>query len=104
MAKKYYVVWKGRETGIFNTWDKCKSLVDGYSGARYKSYGTLESAQAAFQNKKPAAKKQKKVNVNIIGLLLVIATIQMISTMLKKSAVFAVILEFKINGSPFDLR
>ncbi|MGR5541646.1 viroplasmin family protein, partial [Vibrio campbellii] len=27
MAKKYYVVWKGRETGIFTTWPKCKSLV-----------------------------------------------------------------------------
>lgn len=34
--------------------------MDGYSGARYKSYGSLESAQAAFQNKKSAAKKQKK--------------------------------------------
>ncbi|MBE3780508.1 ribonuclease HI, partial [Vibrio parahaemolyticus] len=29
MAKKYYVVWKGREAGIFTTWAKCKSLVDG---------------------------------------------------------------------------
>ncbi|WP_117234195.1 viroplasmin family protein [Vibrio maerlii] len=48
MAKKYYVVWKGRETGIFTTWPKCKSLVDGFAGARYKSFPTLEEAESAF--------------------------------------------------------
>ena len=32
MAKKYYVVWQGRETGIFTTWAKCQSLVDGFAG------------------------------------------------------------------------
>ncbi|WP_133154608.1 viroplasmin family protein, partial [Vibrio splendidus] len=25
MAKKYYVVWKGRTPGIFTTWNECKS-------------------------------------------------------------------------------
>ncbi|MGF1754484.1 ribonuclease H family protein [Vibrio makurazakiensis] len=51
MAKKYYVVWKGRETGIFTTWAKCKSLVDGFAGARYKSFPTLVEAESAFGGK-----------------------------------------------------
>ncbi|CAH9058473.1 Ribonuclease H [Pseudoalteromonas sp. CIP111854] len=51
MAKKYYVIWTGRETGIFTTWDKCKSLVDGFAGAKYKSYSSLEEAQSAFSGK-----------------------------------------------------
>ncbi|MDN2483403.1 ribonuclease H family protein [Vibrio agarivorans] len=61
MAKKYYVVWKGRETGIFTTWPKCKSLVDGFAGARYKSFPTLEEAEAAFGGK-PARSNTSKVN------------------------------------------
>ncbi len=48
VAKKFYVVWKGRETGIFTTWAECKSLVDGFAGARYKSFPTREEAESAF--------------------------------------------------------
>ena len=43
---KFYVVRKGRNTGIFNTWDECKQQVLGYSGADYKSFTTLEEANA----------------------------------------------------------
>lgn len=45
---KYYVVWKGRETGIFNTWTECKRQVHEYPGARYKSFKTLYEAEAEF--------------------------------------------------------
>ncbi len=48
MAKKYYVVWKGRETGIFTTWAQCKAQVDSFSGASFKSFPTLEEAESAF--------------------------------------------------------
>ena len=48
MAKKYYVVWQGRETGIFNDWDTCKKKIDRFAGAKYKSYKTLAEAQTAF--------------------------------------------------------
>jgi len=43
---KFYVVRKGRKTGIFNTWDECKQQVLGFSGADYKSFTTLEEANA----------------------------------------------------------
>ena len=46
--KKYYVVWRGRNPGIYLTWDDCKEEVDCYSGARYRSYRTLSEAQVAF--------------------------------------------------------
>ena len=42
LATKYYVVWKGRETGIFTTWAQCQAQVDKFAGARFKSFPTLE--------------------------------------------------------------
>ena len=55
MAKKYYVVWKGRTPGIFTTWNECKSQVDGFAGARYKSFPTLGEAESAFGGKASSA-------------------------------------------------
>lgn len=59
---KIYAVKEGRQTGIFNTWDECKSQVDGYPGADYKSFKNMEDAQAylgtdtAKQDEKPVQK------------------------------------------------
>ncbi len=51
MAKyKYYVVWEGRARGIFDSWDDCKEQVEGYKGAKYKSFDNLEDATEAFRN------------------------------------------------------
>lgn len=46
--QKYYVVWAGVTPGIYHTWTDCQLQVKGYAGARYKSFDTLEEAQAAF--------------------------------------------------------
>ena len=48
MAKKYYVVWEGREKGIFTDWNTCNNQVDKFTGARYKSFKTLAEAESAF--------------------------------------------------------
>ncbi len=45
---KYYVVWEGHQTGIFDTWEKCKKQVDGYVAAKYKSFESPEEAKKAF--------------------------------------------------------
>ncbi|WP_302789300.1 viroplasmin family protein [Anaerostipes caccae] len=37
-GKKFYVVRKGKNPGIYSTWDECKKQVDGFSGAEYKSF------------------------------------------------------------------
>ena len=42
---KYYAVKVGRTIGIYNTWEECKEQVDGFEGARYKSFSKLEDAQ-----------------------------------------------------------
>ena len=47
--KKFYVVWKGRKTGIFTTWSECEAQVKGFTGARFKSFPTEAEAKAAFQ-------------------------------------------------------
>src|SRR5699024_11404040 len=50
MAKqKYYVVWAGRKTGIFSSWEACQSQVNGFKGARFKSFPSKAEAEAAFK-------------------------------------------------------
>ena len=46
MASKFYAVKKGKIPGIYNSWDDCKKMVDGFPGAVYKSFKTLEEAEA----------------------------------------------------------
>lgn len=50
MGKKIYAVRRGRKTGIFYTWDDCKSSVDGFKGAEYKSFQSIEQAEAFLHN------------------------------------------------------
>lgn len=49
MAKKnnFYAVWRGRKTGIFDSWEECKAQVVGFEGAQYKGFPTREEAVAA---------------------------------------------------------
>lgn len=46
--KKYYVVWFGHPTGIFDNWEDCKKAISGISGAQYKSFESLEEARIAY--------------------------------------------------------
>ena len=46
MAKKYYAVRQGRQTGVFETWAECQRQVTGFSGAEFKSFPTKEEAWA----------------------------------------------------------
>lgn len=57
---KFYVVWHGRKTGIYNTWDECKTQVDGISGARFKSFDCKQVAEAEFAKGKSS--RQLKSN------------------------------------------
>jgi len=44
--QKYYAVKKGNDTGIFQTWSECQEAVKGFSGAEFKSFESLNEAQA----------------------------------------------------------
>ncbi|MBF2098909.1 MAG: ribonuclease H family protein [Gloeomargaritaceae cyanobacterium C42_A2020_066] len=54
-SPKYYVVWAGRRTGIFESWAACERQVKGYPGARYKAFPTRSEAQVALQAGRPPA-------------------------------------------------
>ena len=45
--KKYYTVWKGHHTGVFETWNDCKAQIKDFQGAQYKSFLTFEAAKEA---------------------------------------------------------
>ncbi len=51
MAKKnkYYVVWQGKKTGVFDSWEACKKQVNGFEGAQYKAFSDKGAAEQAFQ-------------------------------------------------------
>ncbi len=47
--QKYYVVWHGKENGVFDSWNSCKKQVMGFPGAKYKSFETKEEAEEAYK-------------------------------------------------------
>ena len=49
--QKFYVVWKGHKTGIFNSWEDCKKQVEGFVGAQYKSFRDQVAAKKAYKKK-----------------------------------------------------
>ena len=55
MAKKYYVVWAGRKTGVFTDWTTTHGYVDKYPGARFKAFSSQAEADQAFRSGRPPA-------------------------------------------------
>ena len=47
MSSKYYTVWTGRQTGVFDSWEECQRQVHKFEGAKFKSFKTREEAEAA---------------------------------------------------------
>ncbi|CAH1001669.1 Ribonuclease H [Neolewinella maritima] len=47
--KKYYVVWMGHVPGVYTAWPTAKQQIDGYKGAKYKSFPDRAQAEAAFR-------------------------------------------------------
>ena len=60
--KKYYVVWKGHKTGIFESWEDCKAQIKDFKGAQYKSFLNFNAAKNALAGnyKDYLGKKGKK--------------------------------------------
>ena len=55
---KYYAVKNGRKTGIFTDWETCRAQVEGYSGAKYKSFAEKSAAEAYLAGESvPVAEK-----------------------------------------------
>jgi len=58
---KYFVVWQGRNPGIYSGWEDCKKQVEGFTGAKYKGFPTLELATSAL-NDDPRKYMSKELN------------------------------------------
>lgn len=59
--KKFYTVWKGHHTGVFESWEDCKAQIKDYQGAQYKSFATFDAAKKALkENYKDYIGKSKK--------------------------------------------
>lgn len=50
MAKnKYYVVWVGRNPGIYKSWAECQEQIIRFEQAKFQSFPTREEAERAFR-------------------------------------------------------
>lgn len=52
MAKKkqkYYVVWQGIKPGIYTSWEECSKQINGFPGAKYKSFEVQSLAEEAYR-------------------------------------------------------
>lgn len=50
MAKqKFYVVWVGREPGVYDNWNDCEEQILNFPNAKFKSFDSSEEAARAFR-------------------------------------------------------
>lgn len=67
MAKqKFYVVWKGHETGIFDSWAECQRVTKGFPSAEFKSFPSREIAEKEYEKRGSSIEKleDKKNELN----------------------------------------
>jgi len=67
MAKKYYAVRAGRQPGIYNTWDECKVQTIGFKGAAFKSFPTIEEAEAFMRGENAVTAAVPTENESVPG-------------------------------------
>jgi ribonuclease HI len=61
-SPKFYAVRKGRQPGIYRTWEECQAEVDGFAGAQFKSFPTEQAARdylAGVEGPKPPSAPRK---------------------------------------------
>ena len=46
--QKFYVVWKGNNPGIYQSWEKCQNEIKNVKGALFKSFNNQEEAEKAY--------------------------------------------------------
>jgi ribonuclease HI len=74
---KFFVVWEGKEPGIYRSWEDCKRQIHGFEGAIYKGFATEAEAREAMvspcwdyigkkaKDKKPSNEEIKKVGLPV---------------------------------------
>ena len=62
-AKRFYVVWVGREPGIYTDLNDALDQVDDYPGASFKSFASAEEAAEAFRKGTRSSEKRELTNL-----------------------------------------
>lgn len=62
--KKYYAVAKGKRRGIYATWEETKEQVNGFSGAKYKSFKTIVECQDYIDQENNIPKENTDQNID----------------------------------------
>lgn len=72
---KFFVVWEGKEPGIYRSWEECKRQIHGYEGAIFKGFATEAEAREAmlspcwdYIGKNSKIKKPSQVELEKVGL------------------------------------
>ena len=50
-GQPFFVVWHGRETGLFYKWADCMRSVANVAKAKFKGFATLAEAEEAWETK-----------------------------------------------------
>ena len=57
--KKYYVVWEGKNPGIYENWNDCQRQISGVAEARFRSFENRDEALSAFKDPESVAPSKK---------------------------------------------
>ncbi|HSV89344.1 MAG TPA: ribonuclease H family protein [Bacteroidales bacterium] len=110
---KFYTVWAGHKTGVFNSWEACREAVSGFEGALYKSFGTLQLAEKAFNQNpylfigrnstasKPKGSEPQKENKPILNSISVDAACNMVTGQMEYQGVYTHNKEVLFRQGPF---
>lgn len=61
--RNFYVVWKGKKPGIYESWADCKAQINGFKGAQYKAFTEFSQAKKAFMGNFADYKSTPKTKV-----------------------------------------
>ncbi|PKG82082.1 ribonuclease HI [Colwellia sp. 75C3] len=62
MSKKFYVIWKGAQTGVFTTWPEVQQHTAGRSDAQYMGFESKSAADQAFASTYTKALMQRSLS------------------------------------------
>ncbi|HCM48782.1 MAG TPA: ribonuclease HI [Colwellia sp.] len=62
MSKKFYVIWKGAQMGVFTTWPEVQQHTAGRSDAQYMGFESKSAAEQAFTSTYTKALMQRSLS------------------------------------------
>ena len=63
MASKFYVVFKGFNPGVYDSWEEVQQQTNGFPGAVYKSYPSSEEAGRAYRRMSEIQDRNELLNL-----------------------------------------